>query len=222
MIILEGLKKFNSIFWAVVSVFSLLTIHVLVLREALLGPLSPLADATFYSDLVFDIVWVALLSALFGRIVTLFYFTGPVQDHLSVSAAIFAKLKRVLRLGEEAGDGIVQKANVWFEDRLVLLETCITSVAFAFLYFGEQFGRWSIFQIIAVLGPVLLLFSHILVYLRVTKLQDALALVMSGNAAKVRLLFTLVAAALLLLSVGTALLRASEIAIRNIVSLQKS
>lgn len=210
----ELVTKYSATIRALLLVFSVVTLHMLMLREALLGPLSPLADSVFYSDLVFDFVWCAILSALMARSAFLGFALSRSIVYVSLAKTTTGRPSRQRRF-LQLTSRIFSKADLIFEPFAALC-------AFFALYHGGQLYGYDFLLFIILAIAIFALVAVLSDQARTTSLSGAILDAKAGSTGSISSTVSSLVLLVLLLSITSASLRAGEMSGRNIVAVQIS
>lgn len=135
---------------AAISLVGVYTLHIFVLREAVLGSLSPLADASFLIDLSVDLTGALILALFTGRLFYVLLFSGWIDDHISVASRLTALLAKAYarKYGNITADAIGYAVYGAIERRRTFIEIVISAFAFVVYYIGASITIKSVLVIL--------------------------------------------------------------------------
>lgn len=231
--IIGRMKHFSYALRALFSFLALFTLHLVALREFLLGSLSGLADSVFFFDAAFDLVGAVILATVAARLAFLWFFTGFWGDQINLISRLLRYLYRsriitfVISLRPKRGLSQVSELDIdanynsflgFITDHAVIIEAVLTLVFFCLIYFGSFFSIFSSLALLAFLVLLLLIVSQILLAAQISLFSDISINGFWNEPRKMTVIIAVVSSLSLVLAVAFAYARAKAIFGSNVVS----
>ena len=218
--LLQKLKQYIFAFRVAASLFALLTLHLVALREFLLGPLSSLTDSVFFIDATLDLFVAVILATLAARLVFLTFLTGFGDDN-------FTTVSRIVRVAYKLMPKNFPRLDLDYKvfvkeasDRLPFIEAATTVFFFSLIYFGSFFSLFSTAILFLGLFFVAILLAQILFNADLHPIRDVASGKVLTEPKKLGLLFVVLTSLLFLASICLAYVRASEIYGSNVAAVK--
>ncbi len=216
-------KSYSKTIQVLLSVLSLYTIHILVLREHLLGALSPLSDAIFFVDVSTDIAVAAILAVFAARATFFFTFTGFIGDQIGLAQKVFGWISQ--KIGSDLGRPLShweEKAAETLKENQFWIEASATVIYFVVFYIGTPSSIIGFLFAVVSIALVLVLLFQVLGHFNIS-LKDVVApQKMVSDSKRLSVFVSILSLFLFFVSVILAVERAESLAGRNIVAMREA
>lgn len=217
------IKSYSKTIQVFLSVFSLYTIHILVLREHLLGALSPLSDAIFFVDVSADIAIAAILAVFAARATFFFTFTGFIGDQIGLAQTVFGWISR--KIGHDLGRPFShweERAAETLKENQFWIEASATVIYFVVFYVGTPSSIAGFLLAVASIALVLVLLFQVLGHYSIS-LKDIVApRRIASDPKRLSVFVSILSLFLFFVSVILAVERAESLVGRNIVAMREA
>jgi hypothetical protein len=211
------IKQYAYVIRVFVSLLALFTLHLVALKEFLLGPLSSLADSVFFVDSTLDLFTALILATLLSRLLFLSLFTGFADDHLTIFVRMVKYMGKLVPIKSISLK--IEKAEFFkfISSHLIVIETSFTILFFLLIYIGGFFNWLSFGFLLLVLLSLPALLSGVLENAGIHSLREMSLGSLLAEPRKMGLIFATFSALAFLMSIGLGYARASEVFGSNVV-----